>query len=72
LLERVANAIGDDEEIEALKAKIGAIFEVAEKTGALDSDALAELPAEIAERIRAAWAAAQAGGEKTSDDKTSG
>jgi hypothetical protein len=62
LLERLAQAIGNGEAIEALKAKIGAIFEAAEKTGVLDGDALAELPAEIADRIRAAWAEAQAGG----------
>jgi hypothetical protein len=65
LLERIAHSIGNDEAIEALKAKIDSIFEAAEKTGALDGDALAELPAELAERIRAAWAEAQTGGGET-------
>jgi hypothetical protein len=33
---------------EALKAKIAAIVDAAQKTGALDEDALAELPPDIA------------------------
>jgi hypothetical protein len=71
LLARVARALGgeaeEDPAFQALKAKIGAIFEAAKKSGALDEDALAELPAEIAERTRAAWAAAQADGGETTD-----
>jgi hypothetical protein len=41
--------------------RIGAILEPAEKTGALDENALAELPAGIADRLRAVWTAAPAG-----------
>jgi len=36
-----------------LKAKIGAILDAAEKTGTLNANALAELPAGIAEQLRA-------------------
>src|SRR5258707_4770562 len=66
LLARVARALGhgeaveEDSAIEATKAKIDTIFDTAEKTGALDEDALAELPSGLAERLRAAWAAARA------------
>jgi hypothetical protein len=51
----------DEAAVEALKAKVGAILDAAEKTGALDENALAELPAGIADRLRAVWAAARAG-----------
>jgi hypothetical protein len=44
-----------------LKARTDAILDAAGKTGALDEDALAELPSGIAEQLRAAWAAAHAG-----------
>jgi hypothetical protein len=44
-----------------LKAKVGAIVAAAEKTGALDETALAELPAGLADQLRAAWAAARPG-----------
>jgi tetratricopeptide (TPR) repeat protein len=47
--------------IEALKAKIDAILDAPEKTGALDEDALAELPSALAEQLRAAWAAGHSG-----------
>ena len=68
LLQRVAAALGagqsDDGEdeasdpvVEALKARIGAIIEAAQSTGELDETALAELPQELAEQLRAAWAA---------------
>jgi tetratricopeptide (TPR) repeat protein len=65
LLARVARALGDeavdeDPVSEVLKARIDAIIDAAQKTGALDEDALAELPPEIVGRVRAAWAAAQA------------
>jgi tetratricopeptide (TPR) repeat protein len=62
LLESVAHAFGaggsteENAEIEALKARIGAILEGAENTGTLDEAALAALPAEIAEQLRTAWA----------------
>lgn len=62
LLARVARAIGNDEvvdedpAIEALKAKIGAILEAAEKSGTLDEAALAELPVELADQLRRFWA----------------
>src|ERR1700719_3629048 len=36
-------------------------FSGAEKTGALDANALAELPSGLAEQLRAAWAAARPG-----------
>jgi tetratricopeptide (TPR) repeat protein len=60
LLARAAKALGnggtvEDFAIEALKAKIGAILEAAEKSGALGEAALAELPAEIAEEVRRFW-----------------
>jgi len=66
LLERVARALGggadtDEAAVEALKARVGAILEAAEKTGALDENALAGLPAGLADQLRAAWAAARAG-----------
>ena len=64
LLARVARALGhggtDDAEadpaIAALKAKITAIVEAANLSGTLDETALAELPAELADRLRQAWA----------------
>jgi len=62
LLERIVRAVGanrptrEDRAPEALKARIGAILEAAEKTGALDEKALAELPAGLAEKLRTAWA----------------
>ncbi len=72
LLARVARALGDDPSAEAaaseaLQARIDAILDAARKTSALDEDALAGLPPELAGQVRAAWAAAQArsGGEKT-------
>jgi hypothetical protein len=44
----------------ALRAKIravlGAILEAAEKSGMLDEAALAELPAELADKLRTMWA----------------
>jgi hypothetical protein len=58
----VARALGNDAAAEedtalvALKAKIGAILEAAEKSGTLDESALAELPAELADRLRMVWA----------------
>jgi hypothetical protein len=66
LLERVARALGggadtDEASVEALKAKIDAILDAAGKTGALDEDALAELPSRLAEQLRAAWTAARSG-----------
>jgi hypothetical protein len=70
LLARVARALGhgdaveEDSAIEALEATVDAILEAAEKTGALDEDALAEFPSGLAERLRAAWAAARAGAGK--------
>jgi tetratricopeptide (TPR) repeat protein len=66
LTERVRRAL-DGGAFEALKAKIDAIVDAVQKTGALDEDALAELPPDIAGQVRAACAAAQAGsgGEKT-------
>jgi len=45
----------------ALKVKADAILDTAAKTGALDEDALAEMPSELAGWVRATWAAAQAG-----------
>ena len=39
---------------EALKARIGSILVAAEKTGTLDEEAFAELPAVLADRLRAA------------------
>jgi tetratricopeptide (TPR) repeat protein len=56
LLARVARALGEDSAIKALKVKIGAILEAAEKSGALNELALAELPAELAEQVRKFWA----------------
>jgi hypothetical protein len=54
----MARALGrSDPAVEALQARIEAIGEAAERTGALDESALAELPPEIAEQLRAAWAA---------------
>jgi tetratricopeptide (TPR) repeat protein len=67
LLARVARALGEGEAVEeesateAMKAKVDAILDEAGKTGALDEDALAELPSELAEQLRAAWAAARSG-----------
>jgi hypothetical protein len=57
----MAEADADKAAVEVPKAKIGAILAAAEKTGALDENALAELPAGIAEQLRAAWAAGRAG-----------
>ena len=62
LLKRVAGALGggesgaEDTAVEALRAKIGAILLAAENAGVLDEAALAELPATIADQLRAAWA----------------
>jgi tetratricopeptide (TPR) repeat protein len=62
LLARVARALGtgdaikEDSAIVALKAKIGAILEAAEKSGTLDEVALAELPAELVDQLRTVWA----------------
>jgi len=62
LLGRIAHALGldapagEDPAIAALRAKIGAILEAAERTGTLDEAALAELPPELAKQIRTAWA----------------
>jgi tetratricopeptide (TPR) repeat protein len=69
LLKRVAKALGggadtDEAGVVALKAKIDAILDAAEKAGALDEDALAELPSGLAQQLRAAWAAARAGAGK--------
>jgi hypothetical protein len=67
LLAGVARALGngeaveEDSAIEALKARIDAIFDAAEKVGALDEDVLAELPSGLAEQLRAAWAATRSG-----------
>ncbi|HWN52788.1 MAG TPA: tetratricopeptide repeat protein, partial [Xanthobacteraceae bacterium] len=67
LLARVVKALGngeaveEDSAIEALKARIDEMFDAATKTGALDEDALAELPSGLAEQLRAAWAAAHPG-----------
>jgi tetratricopeptide (TPR) repeat protein len=66
LLEGVAPALSagakaDEAATEAQKAKIDAILDAAGKTGALDEDALAELPSGLAEQLRAAWAAARSG-----------
>ena len=64
LLQRVAKALGggeaadggdDDPALAALKSRIAAIIENAERTGALDETALAELPPELAQQLRAAW-----------------
>jgi hypothetical protein len=55
-------AVEEDSGIAALKARIDAMVDAAMKTGALDENALAELPSELAEQLRAAWAAAQTGG----------
>jgi tetratricopeptide (TPR) repeat protein len=68
LLVRVARALGDDRPVEketseALQARTDALLDAARKTGALDEAALADLPPELAGRVRAAWAAAQAGPE---------
>jgi tetratricopeptide (TPR) repeat protein len=59
LLGRLALAAESEEEhpaLAAMKLKIGAILEAAEKTGALDEAALGELPAELAEQLRTTWA----------------
>ena len=67
LLARVARALGlgevveEDSAVQTLKARIDAILDAAEKAGALDEDALAELPSGLAKRLRAAWTAAHAG-----------
>jgi tetratricopeptide (TPR) repeat protein len=66
LVERVERALGgganaDEAAVEAQKAKIDAILDAAGKTGALDENALAELPSGLAEQLRAAWAAARSG-----------
>jgi hypothetical protein len=58
---RNGEAVEEDSAIEALKARIDAILDAAEKTGALDENALAELPSGLAEQLRAAWAAAPPG-----------
>ena len=68
LLARVARALGDDRPVEeetseALQARTDALLDAARKTGALEEAALADLPPELAGRVRAAWAAAQAGPE---------
>jgi hypothetical protein len=61
----VVPLLGRDDAIEdLLMATVDAILEAAEKTGALDEDALAEFPSGLAERLRAAWAAARAGAGK--------
>jgi tetratricopeptide (TPR) repeat protein len=62
LLARVARALGHGEAVEkdsaiaALKAKIGAILQAAVESGTLDEAALAELPPELADQVRAVWA----------------
>ena len=64
LLARVARVLGhggteeaeEDPEILDLTAKITAIVEAANLSGTLDETALAELPAELADRLRQAWA----------------
>jgi hypothetical protein len=43
-----------DTALEALKARIGSILVAAEKTRTLDEEALAELPAVLADQSRAA------------------
>jgi hypothetical protein len=53
-----ADAGENDPEIEALKAKVAAVVVAAQNTGALDETALAQLPAGLADQLRAAWAAA--------------
>ena len=62
------DAVEDDSAIDSLKAKVDAILDAAEKTGALNEDALAELPSGLAERLRAAWAAARAEAGKGNPD----
>ena len=63
LLQRVTRALGgdaaeepaaDDPADAALKVRIGAIIATAQQTGSLDEKRLAELPAEIAQKLRAA------------------
>ena len=59
MLERVAHALGggedeDDPAVAALKAKIGAIAEAAQATGALDEKALARLVGLKATDVRVA------------------
>ena len=64
MLARVARVLGhggtedaeEDPAIVALQAKIAAIVEAANLSGTLDETALAELPAELADRLRQAWA----------------
>ena len=62
LLDRIAQVLDADETpeedftLDALKAKVGAIVEAAAKTGSLDEAALAELPSELADLLRKAWA----------------
>jgi hypothetical protein len=73
LLARVARALGDGPSVEAaaseaLQAKTDAVLDAAKKSGALDEGALAELPPELAGRVRAAWAAAQAGSGSPAPD----
>src|SRR5215831_4502698 len=66
LLARVAKALGngatveEDSAVEALKARVDAILDAAEKTDALDENAPAELPSGLADQLRTAWAAARA------------
>jgi hypothetical protein len=43
-----------DTALEALKARIGSILVATEKTGTLDEEALAELPAVLTDQLRAA------------------
>jgi hypothetical protein len=50
----------DEAAVEALKARVDAIVDAAEKTGTLDENTLAELPTGLADQLRAARAATRA------------
>jgi hypothetical protein len=47
----------DDPAVAAVRARIEAIVAEAERTGMLNEAALAELPPQVAEQLRAAWVA---------------
>jgi hypothetical protein len=65
LLQRITQAVRatsniNEAAVEALMARIGPMLEAAMQTGALDQNALAKLPTELADQVRATWAAMRA------------
>jgi len=74
LLERVGRALDGGpaaDEASVLKAKLDTLLDTVAKTGALNEAALAELPAALADQLRAAWVATEQGTDPKSHDTES-